>query len=304
MTQEEKHISVLLFRSKVLQASGTSYEELFTCVMQEAYPDFIQVKPQGSWGDKKNDGFEPNAGTFYQVYAPEDLASTEDKAANKLKQDFDGLKAFWPQAGYTVRRFFYVLNDRFKGVPPAVLKSVKAVDNDNPGVAIGVFTSANLQKVYESLNEEQMMNVMGFIPSADISQIPLSTLNDVIQHIMNSTPAPIDAVIPKDPDMMRKIDFNGLSETISERMLVALINVNAIDDYFNNNNNFLRDELRDRFNTYYVEASCEFDNPDEIFTDIYNKALPKSPTKAHSDAVMTLMAYYFECCDIFKSPEQ
>ena len=104
--------------------------------------------------------------------------------------------------------------------------------------------------------------------------------------------------------MLRKIDFNGLSETISSKMLVAPVNVNVIDDYFNNNNNFLRDELRDRFSTYYAEAAQQSDNPDEIFMSIYNRALPKSPTKAHADAVMTLMAYYFECCDIFKTPEQ
>ena len=304
MTKEERYISILQFRCKVLQSSGNSYEELFTCVMQQANPNFIQVKPQGRWGDKKNDGFDPTTGTFYQVYAPEDLSSTEDNAINKLNEDFTGLKAFWPQVGYNVQHFFYVLNDRFKGVPPAVLKNVKAVDNNNPDIEVNVFTAADLQAVFQSLNEVQVMNVVGFVPPADISQLSLNVLHDVIQHIMNSAPAPLDAIIPKKPDMMRKIEFNGLSEAISDRMLVALINVNAIDDYFNNNNNFLRDELRDRFNTYYVEAAHELDNPDEIFAAIYNKALPKSPTKAHADAVMTLMAYYFECCDIFKSPEQ
>ena len=138
MTKEERYISILQFRCKVLQSSGNSYEELFTCVMQQANPNFIQVKPQGRWGDKKNDGFDPTTGTFYQIYAPEDLSSTEDNAINKLNEDFTGLKAFWPQVGYNVQHFFYALNDRFKGVPPAVLKNVKAMDNNNPDIEVNV----------------------------------------------------------------------------------------------------------------------------------------------------------------------
>ena len=43
--------------------------------------------------------------------------------------------------------------------------------------------------------------------------------------------------------------------------------------------------------------------PDDVFMYIYKLSLPPDATKAHADAVMTLMAYYFECCDIFESPE-
>ena len=79
MTQEEKQIAIYIFRNRVLEANGNSFEELFTLVMQSANPNFIQVKPQGQLGDKKNDGFDPNTGIFYQVYAPEDLSTTEDR---------------------------------------------------------------------------------------------------------------------------------------------------------------------------------------------------------------------------------
>lgn len=304
MTKDERYIATLQFQNKVLKSSGNSYEELFTCVMQQSNPNFTPVKPQGSWGDKKNDGFDPTTGTYYQVYAPENLAATEKKAIDKLYEDFNGLKAFWPSVGYEIKHFFYVLNDRFNGIGPAILKNVKALDIDNADISVEVFTAANLQNVFQQLDDEKMMNVVGFVPSADSSQLTLDVLHAVIQHIMNSSPAPLAAVIPQRPNMMRKIEFNGLSEAISSNMLVAFMNVNAIDEYFDNNNNFLKDELRDRFNTFYVEASKEFENPDNIFMAIHNKALPKSATKAHSDAVMTLMAYYFECCDIFESPDQ
>ena len=304
MANGERYIAVLQFRCKVLESSGSSFQELFSSVMQQANPNFVKVKPQGAWGDRKNDGFDPTTGTFYQVYAPENLSATEPKAISKLHEDFEGLKTFWPAAGYEVKHFYYVLNDKYTGVGPAILKNIKELEYNSDGISVGVFTAANLQQIFESLSLEKAANVVGFPPPADTSQLSLDVLHAVIQHIMDSKPAPLDAVIPHDPDMLRKIDFNGLSETISSKMLVALVNVNVIDDYFNNNNNFLRDELRDRFSTYYAEAAQQSGNPDEIFMSIYNRALPKSPTKAHADAVMTLMAYYFECCDIFKTPEQ
>ena len=103
MTKDERYIATLQFQNKVLKSSGNSYEELFTCVMQQANPYFTQVKPQGSWGDKKNDGFDPTTGTYYQVYAPENLSTTEKKAIAKLNEDFNGLKAFWPSAGYKIK---------------------------------------------------------------------------------------------------------------------------------------------------------------------------------------------------------
>ena len=40
-------------------ATGNEFERLFTEIMSAAHPDFRQVKPQGAFGDRKNDGFEP-----------------------------------------------------------------------------------------------------------------------------------------------------------------------------------------------------------------------------------------------------
>lgn len=304
MTQPEKNIAILIFRNRVYNASGNSFEELFTRIMQASNPNFIQIKPQGRLGDKKNDGFDPNTYSYYQVYAPEDLSTTENNAIKKLHTDFNCLKNYWPSIGCPVKEFYYVVNDRFKNVGPALMKNIIELQNNNPQIKIDIFLTNKLQNIFESLNETKIIDIIGFIPNADISFLELDILHNVIVHIMNTKADAKLPIIPENPNFNNKIKFNNLNENIASLMQSAMINTNAIDDYFRNNNNFQRDELRNHFNSMYLNAKQTFSETDQIFTDIYQKALPKNATQAHMAAVLTLMAYYFECCDIFESPEQ
>lgn len=304
MTREEKLIAIHLFQNRVLKANGNSFEELFTLVMQSANPGFIQVKPQGSLGDKKNDGFNPTTGIYYQVYAPEDLSTTEDKAIKKLHTDFNGLINYWPTIGYPVKEFYYVVNDKYQGVGPGLLKNIKELQKANPNIIIGLFKNNDLQNVFENLNETKITEIIGFVPSADISMLEMDVLHNVIEHIMNTEVDSALPTIPNNPNFNKKIEFNGLSSEIASMMRTALINATSIDDYFANNNNFLRDELRNRFNGLYLSAKKSNSEPDQIFAEVYALSCPQKATQAHTNAVMTLMAYYFECCDIFETPEQ
>lgn len=302
MTREEKLMAILTFQNRVLKATGNSYEELFTHVMQSANPNFRQVKPQGSLGDKKNDGFDPTTGTYYQVYAPENLATTEDAAIKKLHTDFNGLKSYWPSIGYPVKEFYYVVNNRYQGVGPGLYKNINAIQTANPNIKVNLFLNNNLQNIFENLNETRMFEIVGFIPSADITMLEMDVLHNVIEHIMNTKADSTLPTIPNNPNFNKKIEFNGLSSEIASMMRTALINATSIDDYFANNNNFLRDELRNRFNGLYLSAKRSITEPDQIFADVYMQSCPQKATQAHVNAVMTLMAYYFECCDIFETP--
>lgn len=304
MTRDELYIARLCFHNRVYKANGNSYEELFSLVMQLHNPNFRQVKPQGSLGDKKNDGFDPETGTYYQVYAPEKLSSTEKTAIKKVIEDFEGLKAYWPSIGYPVKSFYFVVNDKFSGVGPSVYDTIKKLDTDNPDINVDLFLASDLERIFSSLDENKIMDVIGAIPSADIMMISNDVLHGVICHIMNSKVDANAPFIPLNPDMEEKIKFNSLSPSCAAQLTSGLINTSFIDDYFSAYNNFMCDELRNRFNTYYKESANQFKDTNLIFADIYKKALPQDATRAHADAVMVLMAYYFECCDIFESPEK
>jgi hypothetical protein len=93
----DKHYLRLQFRNKVYQKNATEFQTFFEDIMQEAFPDFRKIRPYGNQGDRSNDGYRPDAGIYYQVYAPIKPLEKEADAAKKVKKDFETLKANWNQ---------------------------------------------------------------------------------------------------------------------------------------------------------------------------------------------------------------
>ena len=88
-----------LFRLRVYEAKGAEYQRLFEKVMGYRHADFTPIKPYGKIGDRKNDGYIPSEGRYFQVYAPEDPGKphTAVNAAQKARKDFDGLLGHWEE---------------------------------------------------------------------------------------------------------------------------------------------------------------------------------------------------------------
>lgn len=77
LTPDDLYIARLLFQLEIYKRNGQDFENLFSKVMRLSNNEFIQVKPQGQFGDRKNDGFIKSSGTYYQVYAPENASTKE-----------------------------------------------------------------------------------------------------------------------------------------------------------------------------------------------------------------------------------
>jgi hypothetical protein len=73
MNNQEKAVARKFFKSRILEADGQAFEDLFVRIMSLAVPGFTPIKPHGLIGDRKNDGYVEATGTYYQVFAPEDL---------------------------------------------------------------------------------------------------------------------------------------------------------------------------------------------------------------------------------------
>ena len=62
----------LIFENAFLREKGKAFETLFSRVMAHGFSeDFQPVRPYGSKGDMKCDGFRQSDGTVFQCYAPE-----------------------------------------------------------------------------------------------------------------------------------------------------------------------------------------------------------------------------------------
>lgn len=304
MTREQKFMAHLIFRNKISESDGSAFEALFTRIMTCANPSFQQVKPQGRIGDKKNDGFDSLSGTYYQVYAPENLEIKEQNAINKLNEDFNGLYAYWKSI-CPIRKFIYVVNDKYKGVFPSLHKELANIHGDYPEVETRLFLAKDLEDICFQLSDEDIDSCLGFIPEAYSTNIDYEVLKDVVEHLLSIKVNLSSEFIPINPDFDKKIAFNGLSDETACYLKSHRINEHSVNDFFSYNSSYTKEELRNIFTALYQEALNEIpdvpDKADRVFMYILQHSY-ENPNLAVYNAILTLMAYYFEYCDIFQAP--
>lgn len=305
MTREQKYIAHIMFRNKVLQSYGNAFEAFFSQIMTCANVNFQQVKPQGSIGDRKNDGFDKTTGTYYQVYAPEDISTKEKNALSKLSTDFNGLYEYW-QDICPIRRFFFVINDKFKGGFPSLHSELANIQAAHPEVEANLFLSKDLEDICFQLSEEHIDTCLGYVPEIYYENVDYDVLNDVMGYLLSSPINLTKEFIPINPNFEEKIRFNGLSEAIARYLTSNRINEYCIDDFLKYNSSYTKEALRNIFTGLYNEALRTLedaqDKPDSVFMYIFEHSYNKR-NRAIDNAILTLMAYYFEYCDIFQAPE-
>ena len=154
----QKGLYRLLFQNRMSKVTGMGFQNLFSEIMRYARPDFAPVKPQGSYGDWKNDGHEPKAGRYYQVYSPEKF--DEAKAVEKLKDDFTGLLASWgDNAVYPngVAEFYFVINDAYRITPgayPTTYATLESLRQEHKLTECRTFLAKDLEDIFLELPED------------------------------------------------------------------------------------------------------------------------------------------------------
>lgn len=307
MTSEEKYIARIMFRNKVLESDGQQFEDFFTAVMQENSKGFLPIKPHGSYGDRKCDGYDTDTGRYFQVYAPEDFQGKEEETVDKMTLSFHGLMDNWDKKVQPVNEYTFVINDKYKGTYPVIHQSLAQITTDH-GVDTSLMSAKHLEDIFLDLDDEKIIALLGPIPTADtIDNLEFGIMNQVVVHLQSIEKPYKPEEIPDNIDFTKKIVFNGLTQPVADLLNVGRLQEYAVRDYFELNSDFTRSELRDKFNSIYTEALKVIDESetknDEVFFYILNTASP-SNRKSVQDAVIILMAYYFEYCDIFEAPEE
>ncbi len=300
LSRDEKYILRILFQNKVLKADGQFFEDIFTSIMNYSDPDFRSIKPWGNIGDRKNDGYIQNKGIFFQVFAPEDIRKSYPTVISKLKNDFSGLLTQWNQP---VNEFYFVLNDKYKGINADSEMSMVDIIKSNGLQKGGFKTAKDLENLLFLLNDDQIQAIAGHIPDpAKTKTLDYSILNEVISFIMNISLPKGETPIINLPDWEEKIEFNNLSKATTHYLNNGYIQVHSLEYYLANNSNFLADDLRDKLNDIYIKEKTQYLG-DELFWDIVEKASPKNE-QIYQSAVIVIMSKYFESCYIFEEPKK
>lgn len=302
MDVNQKYIARKLFQFEILKRNGQAYEDFFTSIMVYRFPEFKAVKPFGSLGDRKNDGFDEDTGKYYQVYAPENPSEALSSAIKKLNEDFRGLYDNWDK-DIKIKEFYFVYNTKYKGIHPELTKELSSIGNEF-NVKCYSFTPEDLEKFCFELASDQTQMVLGSIPSIDISEFDDIIMKEVIEHMLQIDKEYAIGSFPKNPDFDRKIEFNELSNDVSSLLKYASFSEADLKDYFRYTPD-LKEQLRVIFSSLYDEGKENLNSgnssSDDIFFYILDSAT-NSRTKPVRDAVLVLMSYYFSYCDIFEEP--
>lgn len=308
INSNEQYLSTMIFKLRIHTYEGQQFEDFFVEIMCAYNKNFQPVKAHGRYGDRKNDGFDKYSGTFYQVYAPEEInkKDTINNAVKKLEEDFKELYEYWNSI-CPIKKYFFVINDKYKGVS-ALVHEMALELNKRPeyaGTDISIFDASALQRIFYSLDTNSMQNIIGFIPDTYIPQIEYNALNETVNYLMNIECKYDFSENLVNPDFDKKISFNKLSDKTKSLLTVGGYQEGALDHYFDETPG-LKDTLQKKFNSLYKESKDIISEDVEDFADsrffyIAEKSSPRN-TQAIKSCVFILMSYYFSCCDIFEEP--
>ncbi len=306
MTPEKKLVARRFFRCKVHESNGIAYQDLVERVLCFRYDDFIKVRPYGNVGDRKNDGYHPAKGVYYQIYAPRNPSTQQSgvKAARKAAEDFEGLLAYWGEK-FEVKEYRFAYNDKYDGSPPPLEEALSIIER-SCRVKARSFLASHLEDEALSLPEDQLMDILGApIPDLEfMDSIDFSILRDVIEFILkNARPLDQSSVLEV-PDFGEKIEFNGLSSVTAPLLTYASYQQEAVADYFSMNSNFAKQNLRDHLATEYLRLKAEtFEQGldksmagDTLFFELLQRLCPSknlsaSERKRAQDCVLVVMAF-------------
>lgn len=313
LTAVQRNYLRSLFLLKIHKSDGAAFQDFFVELMKKSNPEFRTVKPQGSKGDGGNDGFIASEGIFFQIYAPEEPQYKVTQAVKKAETDFEKLVTKWKPT-FEIRQYHFVFNDKEKGAYPDVETALATIKEANGLEEASPFYAQHFERTFWNLSDEDKFDLLGIISVPepdDLEGFEFVQLSELLRHLMDSPALSLPSSLGKVPDFSEKIQFNGLSDHVGKLLEFGSYQQGLIEDYFERvPNDFTRKDVRDRLRTIYLRENQELEDAllfengsqgDLVFFALMKQIGPGG-TVGIDAAVVSLISYYFEKCDVFEDP--
>ena len=300
----------LLFKVKLYEVAGEAFQHLVNSVLGATFQGFQSIAPWGSAGDGGNDGWVKDEGRYFQVYGPRASSSWKPvTAAQKATEDFAKLKAQWSG----MRRYTFVLNDRFDGIPAPVVQCLNELETTLQVGQADAMGAAEQTDLFMALSEDRKMGITGGAPSDTLTDLEPGALKEILQYLADKdTPIP-SAAVPVAPDFEEKIAFNQLPKTIATRLRTNSYHISDVDVFFKGRDTWIAENiaevLRGIYNECVVTIPAENgDAPALRYVLLLEKMVPEiakshpHSLKAYRQAAEMVVAKYFEACDVYEEP--
>jgi len=290
-----------VFERNYLKKGGNEFQDFFSEIMEKCHPgDFQRVRPWGNAGDRKNDGYLRSECTLFQVYAPNEMEARG--AIAKIHEDFHGALKQWSKY---LNKWTFVHNSR-DGLGPGVLEKLLELDASYTSVSVCSWGFEELRlHVFNTLNEADLASLLGPAPSSrDMFDVRYENVQEVLNNIAKQEPSQSQDLRPIPSD---KLKFNRLSGAVQTLLTSGMWMAHRVGEFFNDHPNpRYGDEVALAFSKEYKKWKILSMESDIIFFKLQEFAGgQKRGTPTYEAAVLAVIAYLFEQCDIFeRSPEE
>ena len=297
MDQYQRAYWEMAFKAKFLESKGMAFQDFFAQVMGKGYPygDFVHVRPWGKQGDRKNDGYIKSKRMLFQVYAPNELKETETR--RKIEEDFTGALPWWKQYFDT---WVFVHNSR-EGLSPGVSEYLLLLDKKHKDIAIQWWGFDELRKELFHLDADDIGAILGPAPmSRDFVNIGFNKIKPILDMVSRAKANPEVTLssVPRD-----KVKINRLSANTEILLQAGRRRSDVVDKFLTAYPEpQFGDEVVEAFRVRYESLKDASLEPDSIFQELQvftGGTDLREP--AHQAAVLTVLAYLFDRCDIFES---
>lgn len=294
-----QHYYELRFELLFLKAHGDAFQQLFGRIMSMAYPgDFVQTRPWGRLGDEKCDGYLRSQRKLFQCYAPNELEMSE--TLRKMHDDFNGAL---PYAQEFFDTWVFTHNAEGGRIPTWLIKDIERLEKEHASIRIELFGFEEMRRIVFSLSPTDLVSLLG--PSVTMKammSLGLADLKPILTYLERQAPPEDD--IPR-PVPAEKLAYNALGSNVEALLKAGMTKARLVEDYISRGaNKELGMRVAAAFRHEYNRLRTEELDGIEIFDHLRQFAL--GPYKAETNtevACLAVLAYLFEACDIFESPE-
>ncbi len=285
-----------MFEIAFLRAKGEGFQTFFERLMSLAYKtNFVACRPWGNLGDRKNDGFLKSERCLFQVYAPNEMEANKAKA--KITEDFAGAKEHWKSH---FDKWVFVHN-AMDGLPPHIHMLLLDLEKYNSNIKLEPWGLEELRAIFRKLSIEDKSSWFGIAPTDETkARLGFADLQVVLER-MAVLPTPPMTEVKDVP--MGKIEANALSESVARLLKEGMSKAPLIEEFFSQwYDETFGERLAEAFRAEYRRLREQY-LPNRIFAELQSWVGGDSRgAPEHEMAILTVLAYYFERCDIFEEP--
>lgn len=294
MDELQRHFYRLHFRIAFLERKGTAFEELFSRIMAHAHPgDFEPVRPYGKLGDLKCDGYRVSDSTVFQCYGPS--TPTVDKLLAKMRRDFEGAVEHW---GHRMARWCLVHNTD-GGLPAPATQLLADFRKTHSTIHLGQMAYAELFETVMNLPTPKLEDLFGTVPSQrTLADLDFEALRPVVVAIQRMDPDDHPPLLAPSPS---KLAANDLSDDAAGLLRLGRRREPLVEEFLDRYPDpSFGEEIAQGFRDRYRVLKDEGRRPDEVFFALQDFAGGMSGTAKRQAAVLAVLSYFFERCDIFE----